>query len=269
MTAVAQIDVSTKLEYAAYLQYEPINVVTTIKSHLGQPAVFNLRPDDLKFVYIVRDDYGNELAKLPDAEMPSPEMIPARSSGVMTNNILNLFPLARTGYYSIQPAVEWMGKSYTGEKKYFEVVNGREVSRMSGRIQADGTLRTYVVYHLVRNQQDHLLLRIDDEENSLCYGVFLLGRIIISDQPELVLDVEGNAHVLFQTAPRVFVHMTYSPFGKAIDRQVIGKEFTNIGLKSEPNGTIVASGQPTPKSDTPGFIKSILDKKPSRSGGKP
>lgn len=256
----AQFSLSSKLDYPVYLQYEPIEIVTTIGSQLGHPAVFNLKEGDVSFYYLLRDMDGLEIPLLPDVEPPSPVMIPARSTGSMTNNLLRAFPLSRTGSYSVQPCVDWMGKSYRGEKTHFEIVNGRELARISGRVADDGTIRTYRISHVNRRQQDHVLLRIDDEANSLCYGVFMLGRTILDQKPELAMDATGNAHILYQNAPGVFVHSTYSPFGRIISQQPIGQGFTNIGLRSKPDGGIEASGSPITKNNAGAkMIKSIID----------
>jgi len=260
VSAHAQFAISSKTDYPIYLQYEPIEVVTVIDSQLGQPAVFNIDANDTKFYYILRDIDGLEIGYLPDVELPNPVMIPARSSETMTNNILRVFPLSRPGSYSIQACIDWMGKSYRGDKKHFEIVAGRELARISGQVQVDGSMRTYRVSHVNRKQQDHLLLRIDDESNSLCYGVFMLGRTTLDHKPDLAMDIAGNAHVLYQNAPEVYIHATYSPFGRVLDQKSIGRGYTNIELKSTPEGKIEASGRPITKNNMgTKMIKSIID----------
>jgi len=259
-SAHAQFAITSKTDYPIYQQYEPIEVVTTINSQLGQPAVFNLDGDNLRFYYVVRDVDGLEVANLPDVELPHPVMIPARATGSMTNNLLRVFPLSRTGSYSVQPCINWMGKTFRGEKQHFEIVSGRELSRLSGQIQPDRSTRTYRISHINRKQQDHVLLRIDDEDNGLCYGVFMLGRTTLDHKPELAMDIAGNAHVLYQNAPEIYIHSTYSPFGKLLDQKVIGRGYTNIGLKSTPDGQIEASGKLVTKENAGAkMIKSIID----------
>lgn len=260
MSARAQFAISSKTDYPIYLQYEPIQVVTIIDNQLGQPAVFNLKENDTKFYYILRDIDGLEISYMPDVEPPSPVMIPARTKETITNNLLRVFPLSKSGSYSIQACIDWMGKSYRGEKKHFEIVAGRELERISGQVQIDGSMRTYRISHVNRTQQDHVLLRIDDESNSLCYGVFMLGRTTLDHKPDLALDLAGNAHILYQNSPDAYIHATYSPYGRLLEQKTIGRGYTNIELKSTPEGNIQATGKPVTKDNRGAkMIKSIID----------
>ena len=175
-SAAAQLKLSSKLDYNAYVLYEPIRIVTKVTSESGRPIVFNLSEDDPQFYYSVKDERGYLIREIKDAEKPFPEMIPARSSETMTNNLLRNFQITEPGYYSVQPCVDWRGKTHRGRKIHFEVLKGREIKRLQAVVPADNTSRTYSLIHVNRKLQDHLLLRIDDEDANLCYGVFPLGR---------------------------------------------------------------------------------------------
>jgi len=257
--ALAQIELNTKLEQVVFLQFEPVIAVTDVKSRIGQPVVFNSNPDGPNFYYEVRNEYGHELAPLPDVSAPEPVLVPAQADAGFTNNMLRLYPMSKPGFYSIQPCVTWMGKIYRGEKRHLEIVGGREVTRITGMVSEDKTFRTYVVLHVNRGQQDHILLRIDDEQANLCYGVFSLGRSVLNETPQLAVDASGNAHVLFQSAPRMYTHLSFSPFGTQIERQSFDRAYVDVALNSEPDGSIIAKGKPAPKSKTP-LIQSILEK---------
>ena len=255
--AHAQLEVGTVLNHTTYLQYEPIVARTQIRSRLGQPIVLNSSADGPKFYYEVRDDYGHVMTPLEATPLPNPVMMAAQSSITITNNMLMLYPMAKPGYYSVQPVIEWRGKAYRGEKSHVEVKNGREVTRTSGVVASDQSSRTYLIQHVNRNQQDHIALRIDDDDKNLCYGVFSLGRAIINTPPELAVDAQGNAHVLFQSAPATYIHATFSPFGTLIDQETFGRDFSNIHLQSSMNGGIEAVGRPVEQIG-PRVINSII-----------
>jgi len=223
---------------------------------MGQPSVFNSNPEGPTFYYEVRDDYGHILPPLNQVAMPDPVMIPAQSSIILTNNMSALYPMSKPGSYSIQPCVDWRGKTYRGEKRHIEVVVGREVIRTSGSMP-DQSSRTYLIYHINRSQQDHILIRIDDDQANLCYGVFSLGRAIINTAPELAVDANGNAHVLFQSAPGVYIHATYSPQGTLIDQQTFGQSYSRVRLETGINGGIEAVGSQAQRTG-PRKIDSII-----------
>ena len=242
-TVSAQIQLSTTLDHVVYLQFEPMIARTTVKTGIGQPVVFNSEPTGPNFYFRVNDDYGHQMPPLADAPRAEPTMVPAQATIGFTNNMLRLYNLARPGFYSIQPCVDWMGKTYQGEKRHIEVVSGREIMRITANVPADGSSRTYKIFHLNRRQQDHILLRIDDEESSLCYGVFPLGRSVMNEKPQMVVDATGNAHILFKNAPNRILHVTYSPFGSMIDQKIFGQEYSTISLGTKADGSVESIGQ--------------------------
>jgi len=256
--ARAQFEVSSEVDHTLYLQYEPIAVVTTIRSQLGQVVSLNADNENARFYFLVRDANGHELDRLPGVEQET-LLLPANGTLSVTSNLARIYPVAKSGFYSVQPVVEWQGRRYSGESRHLEVVPGREVARLIGVVPADGTRRTYIVLHVSRKQQDQIALRIDDEEQHLCYGVFPLGRAILNKPPELAVDANGYGHVLFQTAPRIFIHAVFSPFGFLDSQEEFGQEYTNIGLKSLPNGAIQATGK-RDLNPGPRPVQSILGK---------
>lgn len=242
-SARAQIELSTTLDHTVYLQFEPVIARTQVKTGIGQPVVFNADETGPRFYFRVNDQFGHQMPPLPDAPKVPPTMVPAQATIGFTNNMLRVYNLTQPGFYSVQPCVDWMGKTYQGEKRHIEVVAGREVIRVTGSVPVDGSSRTYRILHINRRQQDHLLLRIDDEVANLCYGVFSLGRSVLNEKPALVVDASGNAHILFKASPQRSVHVTYSPFGLPLDQKAYGREFQTVSLNAQPDGTITSVGQ--------------------------
>ncbi len=241
-TLHAQITLSTKLDYNVYLQFEPLLVRTTVKSGIGQATVYNSEPDGPNFYLRVNDEYGHQLPPLPEAPRPEPVMVPPQVTVSFTNNLIRYYNLSKPGFYSIQPCVDWMGKTYSGEKKHIEIVTGREVLRVSGRVPANASSRTYMIRHVNRMQQDHLLLRIDDENANLCFGVYPLGRSVMNEKPQLLIDSVGNAHILYKTSPYQSSHLSYSPFGQMIEKKDFGNEYNTLILRAQPDGSVQSTG---------------------------
>lgn len=259
--ARGQLELAIRLDYRVYLRFEPIIARTEVKSRIGQPVVFNAGGNNPRFYYEVRDVDGHVLSPLPELAPPPPVLAAAQDDLIFTNDMTRLFAMRDPGQYSIQPCIDWMGKTYRGDKQHLEVVAGREVSRITGVVPDDGTTRTYMTFHINRGHQDHLLLRIDDEPANLCFGVFALGRSVMNVQPELAIDGSGRAHILFQSAPRTFTHAIYSPRGALVDSQTFGRDYSLVSLQSLPNGNIEAVGQRDAKREGPPVIDTILDKR--------
>lgn len=257
--ASAQIDLATRLDQRVYLRFEPVLARTEVRCRIGQPVVFNAGGSNPRFFFEVRDVDGHLLAPLDPGVGADPVMVAAQDAVIFTNVMTRLFAMNNPGQYSIQPCVDWMGKTYRGQKQHLEVVSGREISRITGLVPDDGSTRTYKVFHINRGQQDHLLLRIDNEPANLSFGVFSLGRSVMNVAPELAIDGSGQAHVLFQSAPRTYTHAIYSPGGMLIDFRVLGRDYSVVSLQSRPNGLIEAVGRLEDRRQGPPVINSILD----------
>lgn len=257
--ARAQIDLATKLAHRMYLQFEPVYAETEIQSRIGQPVVFNASGSSgPTFYFLVRDDYGTVLPMLSGVTLPGPVMVAAQDQVVFTNDMSRLFTMKKPGQYSIQPCVDWMGKTYSGEKQHVEIVSGREVSRITGAVPEEQTTRTYRIFHINRGQQDHILLRIDNEPDHLCYGVYPLGRSVMNEQPELAVDGRGQAHILFQSAPRTYTHAVYTPRGGLVQSRTFDRDYSLVSLEAQPSGAIEAIGRKDDRRAPP-MIHSILD----------
>jgi hypothetical protein len=177
---------------------------------------------------------------------------------IFTNDMTRLYAMGSPGQYTIQPCVDWMGKTYRGDKRHVEVVSGREITRITGIVPADNATRTYKIFHINRGHQDHILLRIDDESAGVCFGVYKLGRSVLNEQPQLAVDARGSAHILFQSAPRIYTHAIYSPRGDVEGFEVFDPGYSLVRLESQPNGSINAVG----KRDTgpqPPMVNSVIE----------
>lgn len=258
VTARGQIEVDTRLSHRVYLQHEPVDAVTRVKSQIGQAVVFNATGNGPRFYYEVRDDDGIALPLRAEAASPETIMAAAQDVVLFTNDMIRLYAMGDPGQYTVQPCVDWMGKAYRGEKRHFEVVSGREVTRISAVVPADQSLRTYKIFHINRGHQDHILLRIDDENAGVCFGVYPLGRSVSNEKPQLAVDSRAHAHLLFQSAPRLFTHAVYAPNGAAESVETFGADYSTVKLQSQPNGSIQAVGR-RDTSSQPRMLNSVIE----------
>lgn len=258
--ASGQIEINTELSHRVYLQHEPVEAVTSMRSQIGQPVVLNAPGEGKgpRFYFEVRDDDGVVLPMKPEATGQEAVMVAAQDLVVFTNDMIRLYAMGDPGQYTVQPCVEWIGKTYRGEKRHFEVVAGREVARITGVVPSDQTTRTYKMFHINRGHQDHILLRIDDEQAGICYGVYPMGRSVLNEKPQLAVDGQGHAHILFQSAPRVFSHAVYSPRGQVQVFENFGTDYSAVKLESQPNGSIRAVGQRENRRPPP-IIDSVIE----------
>ncbi|MGA1194048.1 MAG: hypothetical protein ACO3ZG_06695 [Kiritimatiellia bacterium] len=252
--ARAQLKLSAETDFATYQLHEPLKTRVIIENQLAQPIGLNIDADSPRFYLEVRDDYGILLKPRGNATAGGGALLPARGRIVVTNDLARLFEMRRQGNYSFQPCIDLMGKTYRGAKQHVEIVSGREVIRLTGVAPSENALHTYIISHINRNLEDHLLLRIDDEQAGMSYGVYPLGRSVLNTTPQLAVDVRGHAHVLFQAAPAAYAHLTYSPRGALIQSQTYGSDYRTVSLETGPDGTVTVDGQRDGRASSPNTL---------------
>jgi len=77
----------------------------------------------------------------------------------------------------------------------------------------------------------------------MTYGTFPLGRSVMNVLPRLAVDSQGDAHILFQNAPRTYLHAVFAPDGKLRSSEYFGRDYSAVSLESTPGGAIKAIGK--------------------------
>lgn len=266
--ARGQLQLRAETDFDTYQELEPLLVRTVIDNQLAQGMTLNAAPESPRFYLEVRDDFGVLLKQKNSTTAPGGVMLTGRESAVITNDLARLFDLRNQGQYSVQPCVDLMGKTFRGAKQHFEIVSGREVMRLTGVAPAENAFRTYIISHINRGLQDHLLLRIDDEQAGVSYGVYPLGRSVLNTSPQLAVDANGNAHVLFQAAPAAYAHLTFSPRGALLDTQTYGSDYRTVKLETATDGSVQVDGQRDGRA-RPTVIDTVLDDRTNRRSDDP
>jgi hypothetical protein len=101
---------------------------------------------------------------------------------------------------------------------------------------------TYQLRSLARDREDHLFLRVDDDANSLCYGVFDLGSVLRVVDPVMRSDGRGRVHVLHQSAPTRFTHSVFEPDGQPVSSQFWTGRSSGVALQLTEDGDIIVTG---------------------------
>jgi hypothetical protein len=252
--ARAQLQLRAETDFTTYQQLEPLEARVVIDNQLAQTIGLNIDAESPRFYLEVRDDFGVLLKPLDSATVNGGTVLPARGRVTVTNNLARLFDLRKQGHYTFQPCIDLMGKTFRGAKQHVEIVSGREVMRLTGVAPSENAFRTFIISHINRGLQDHLLLRIDDEQAGVSYGVYPLGRSVLNTTPQLLVDARGHAHILFQAAPASFSHLTYSPRGALIDAQTYGSDYRTVRLETGPDGTVTVAGQRDGRASPPNTL---------------
>jgi len=243
MMASAQIEIACRLANNRVLQFEPVTVKLEIANRSFQPL--KLASDDANALLTFDVEQGPGLlvpatgARLP----PQPVTIAPGATWKETIDILPAYTLRRTGPYTVAARLDWNEKAFVSGKMFLDVLPGLEIQKVVSGIPGDASVtRTYSLRMLSRDRKERLFLRIDDEDQSQCFGVLDLGTIVRMFTPVLQVDGIGNVHILHQSGPWQYARHVVTPDGQPISQETYVGEGGQVQMEAKPSGQVVVKG---------------------------
>lgn len=245
----AQVDFSAAVPHHESLLCEAIPAIITIRNnrpetlHAGGAQGFSL-------TYEVTDAAGILLRSYTNAAVEVPAQIPPQATVVFTNDLQQLFPVARHNAIGVRARLTVGERSFVTEKMFVDIAPGAEIARLQAHAP-DGELHTYTLRTLNRAKRDHLFLRVGNEADTLCYGVADLGRFVRIGKPALEIDGQGRVHVLHLSGPSQFVHTIFDAAGAILSRNTFAGDVSAVRLQPDDSGgyRVAGAGQVAPPKD--------------------
>lgn len=205
-SARADVKISLKLEFESYLQYERIMAVVTIyndaESALSVKAFTNTA-SGLRF--LIKKNKQEEVKK--NNELPLLDGIEL-ASGEKEEHLIDIagsYNMGVVGNYEIVAELYTPEKSWRSERALVDIVPGLEIASLEKNVPGyPDRMRQYSLRYWARKGKEYLFLRVDEKENELVYGVFLLGPVIRVVAPKMEVDRQGNIVIVHQTASEKF-----------------------------------------------------------------
>ncbi|MFH0879575.1 MAG: hypothetical protein V2A34_07660 [Lentisphaerota bacterium] len=243
LPAAAQLEVSCRLVNNRTLPYEPVGVLLTVVNNTGAPLDFTGEKANASLRFDVESQPGVLVRQLRDELVDGPFVIPSQKTMTREINLLESYDIRNAGPYMLSARVEWGNRIYASTKVSLEVNPGLEVDRLVCGIPGrPNELRAYTLHILSRDRNDHLFLRMDDEDAGVCFGVFDLGHVVRLYKPELKMDSKGNFHVLHQSGPWRYTLSIFSPDGKPLEHKFFTSEMSSITMEESSQGNVKIKG---------------------------
>ncbi|CAN5582761.1 hypothetical protein BH18VER2_BH18VER2_01300 [soil metagenome] len=243
LPAEGQIQVELKFKRLQYIAYEPVIATVTITNLAGREI--ELRDDNEQHWYgfEVTAKEGRTLAPILQRDEP-PLKIAAGTSVTRKINLTPLFPITDLGVYHVRANVFFadLNNCFYARAKFFEVTTARPIWRRTVGDPANGGVRTYSL--MTNRFPDHtsLYVRVEDQENSLVYATFSLGRLISFDEPHAEIDRDNQLHVLQCSAPRIWSYSVVGLDGRLLKHTTYSQTRSTPRLRRTPEGTVAVSG---------------------------
>jgi hypothetical protein len=220
------------MRHGSYLRHESALCIVTVRNDTNGDMVIGNRKNDARLSFRLVGPSGDTQALFKGARLPASDVVilPGRSKDVEVD-LSSVYDLHRVGSYHLAAMISVHGRTHLTRDQVFSVVPGIVVTTARRSVpDHPRILRTYTLRYWARDGENHLFLRVDDEDAKICYGVFALGPIIRTSPPEMTMNVSGALRVSHRSSPKSF---TYSSFQVTKDGVIFSKQLVKeIGADS-------------------------------------
>ncbi len=239
--AFGQIGASSFLLHDRVLQCEAVELTLRITNDGAAPIVIG--PDGNATIHVRAERQpGYPVSHNPGGVRTESVTVLPRQTGTVSMDISQSHALGRTGPYTIWASLEYEGDFFGAGRLFLDVVPGFEVSEMTvSVVDEKGSARRRISLRtLSRESGQHLYLRVDSTSDSICYGIFDLGRYLGFDPPSMRIDASGQIHVLHQSRPLRYTHSVHTGLGYPQDSTFYtrGNQAAEIRLDDEGAGYV-------------------------------
>ncbi len=238
---VAQVEMRLKLAHPTVLHMESILATLVVENGAAEELAIGETNGNTRLFFDIEAAPGRLVPRTAEPMFRRIAVVPPFKSATLEFDLLSLYEIRSPGAYTVQARLHGPAGLLTSGRLYLDVVPGLQVARVAQAVPG-GPRFTYQLRTLGRNRQEHLFLRVDDEAQSLCHGVFDLGTYIRLFSPLLKVDAARRVHVLHQSAPTRFTHSVFEADGAPVRSVFWTASPSEIALERTEDGDLVVAG---------------------------
>jgi hypothetical protein len=244
--AQAQLIVQIRMAREAFLLYEPLPVLVTIRNVSGRPIQLDEVGGRHWLDFTVSEENGREVLCLAGLQSEGSVTIPPNQSITRTVDLLPSYDLRSRGVYRVQAVVDSGGMRTSSSPLRFNITQGREIwTQTLGLPTRDDQPEEYRTFSLQTRRDghsDYLYICVRDARKNIVYGLLETGSYIPLGEPSVRFDKEACLHLLYQSSPRAFGYVRVNPFAQVSDRAVYSDYSSKPELVVDLEGTVTVRG---------------------------
>lgn len=225
----AQLEVSLQFPRRLYMLYEPIIATVSIRNLSGRDIILQDSGSQNWFGFEVTQQGGRQVAPRSTTYSLQPLDLRAGEKVSRTINLTPLFALQELGTYRIRSVIYFadLNQQYASGFGVIDITEGRILSKQSVGVPGTRETRDVSLMAFRMPEGERLYIRIVDPQSGIVYCNTKLGRLLITDKPQMLFGRENIVHVLHPAAPRQFLYTEIGLDGKVINRQTYLAPKTN------------------------------------------
>lgn len=235
----AQYTIDLDFNHKRHLLYESIPCDLRIKNETSRLLHVNDPKGGAEVKVRVWDNKRNLIGETGTPLVKGRMLVPPNQIVKTPLDLVHSFRIREPGSYYAVVDLSIAGKRFVSPKLYFEVVGGAEIKKLISYTPP----RLFSLRLINRGEGDELLLRVQSEDKSLCYGVYPLGFTMRSYKARMQMDSHDVVHVLHRASPREFLHFQFTTSGAPVTHNVLESRLpTGPDLVRGPSGALIVEG---------------------------
>jgi len=247
----AQIELSLRVEPGKALLHESIIAHVDISNNSSQAIEIGGKQANANLGFSIRDMKGNYIENRPDRKpLTETTVIEPFKMKTVAVDVVSCYRLLEALPYKIVCNLEWRGGVYSSNQTYFDIVPGIEITSKTVAVPGDKDIvRRFSLLYMHRDSKSHIFLKIENIDETICYGVYDLGDYIRIQSAQMQIDGRGLIHILYQSGPRRFSYYLLDAHGKSKKKKFFSGTAGKISLLRTNLGEVLVDGGEEYKGD--------------------
>ena len=246
----AQIKVDMHISRRLYIVYEPIIVNVSITNLSGHEL--ELRDADAQkwFSFQVTTGDGRIVPPVDLGYHLQPLTIHAGATVRRSLNLTTLYGVQEFGLYRIKASVysTEVQRYFSSQKSDIEITDGKVIWQQTVGVPEGapgaGSYRTISLLTHRREKDNMLYVRVEDKDGGVVYTTNPLGRVLLSNEPQIELDKTNQIHVLQMIGAKTYVYSKIGLNGEWLGQLSYNAVTTRPTLKKSVKGEVrIVGGQ--------------------------
>ena len=238
----AQLQVELSISRRFFMAYEPVVATVSITNLAGRDILLQDAEGQKWFSFTITNSEESPVAPRDINYQVSPLSIAAGQTVKRKVNLNELYPVNDFGLYRIRASVYFadLHKYFSSAPVGIEISEGKLLWQQAVGVpegqEGAGSNRVISLLTFRQPKDNELYVRIEDRDAGIVYCTHGIGRILVAEAPQVLLDDQNQLHVLQLVGPKTY---TYSHIG--LDGEII-EQSTYNQLKSQPHLKKIANG---------------------------
>ena len=244
----AQLKVELTTSRRLFVAYEPIVATVTITNLAGRDVLLQDGDGQKWFGFTITNPEESPVGPRDQKYVVSPLTIPAGQTVTRKVNVNELYPVNDFGLYRVRASIYFaeMHKYFSSLPVGVEISEGKviwqQVVGVPDGQEGAGSNRTLSLLTFRQPKNNQLYVRVEDLDAGIIYCTYPIGKVLIAEPPQALLDNGNQLHVLQLVAAKTYTYTRVGLNGEVIEQKSYNEVTSKPHLKKIANGNVAIAG---------------------------